>query len=759
MSVGLLASLVLIVRLVDPAGAPIPNASVTASTRDTRVRVEVRTDTTGTARLPVAPAEYILQIWADGFAVVVQPVLFSATHDSLQLTLPLAGVADRVVVTASGNLQTADEVAKAVSVIDAEAIENRGAFSIAGAIGVLPGVNVQQLGGPGSFTSIKVRGLREQDTAVLIDGARFRDAGAPQGDATGFVGELYLTNLDRVEVLRGSGSSLHGSHAVGGAINLITRAGSSQPATDLRLEAGALGYYRAGAHVGAGSRSGRVTFSVGVGHTLTNKGVDGDDRAVNTSVHGRGDARLRPAATVSVRTYWSEAGSKINESPGAIGPLPHAGHAEAVPFVTFTPSLNDPDNTRDSRFISTLVRFDHRASGRIGYSGSFHHLKTTRAYADGPLGVSAFEPPAATHSDFDGTLDTADLRADLDWNDAHTTTAGYEIELEQAFSRSVPVNRAATWSAEIAQTGHSVWIQQQLRRSMFTLAASARWQTFALDHPIFAPSDRAPFTAEVFATPPAAVTADVSAARWFAGTQTKVRAHVGNAYRAPSMYERAGSSFSSRGYTVYGDPRLGSERSVSFDAGVDQTLAGGRLRASATWYRARLQRVIAFGSLAADPFGRTSGYLLADGRVAQGVEVSAHAEPARRTRLDAAYTFANADAPADNRDGLPRASAVPAHQFSISVDQRIGPALRLSLQVVSNGDHYLTLFDPVSFGSRAFRFDGATTADVAAHYRVRVGRALVTLSAIAGNLFDRDYFLQGFTTPGRTGRVRVAVGF
>jgi vitamin B12 transporter len=753
----LVASLSFSIRVVDPAGAPIPNASVTVTTRDARVHVQVRTDATGTAQLAVAGEQYILQIEAAGFASLTRAIDASDQESPLQLTLALAGVHDRVVVTASGDLQTADEVSKAVSVIDTREIEARDTFTVVDAIRTVPGISVQQLGGPGSFTSIKLRGLREQDTAVLIDGVRFRDAGAPQGDATGFAGELYLTNLDRIEVLRGSGSSLYGSHAVGGAINLITRAGSSAPTANLRVEAGGLGLTHAAGHAGTGTEGGRLRLSVGAGHTQTSRGVDGDDRATNSSLQARGDVRVGAAATASARLYVSDADSKINESPGAIGPLPTTGFVAAIPMATFTPSLNDPDNVRDSRFRSTLLRFDHRASPRLGYSASWHRLTTTRTYLDGPLGPSPFEPVGPTTSAFDGALDTLDARADVDWNARHQTTFAYERERERFVSRSMPVNPSAAWDADIVQTSHSLSLQQQLRLPSLSVAASARAQGFSLERAAFTPADRAPFSGTVFTTPPTALTADLSAARWIATTSTKLRTHVGNAYRAPSMYERAGSSFGSRDYTVYGDPRLGPERSLSVDAGIDQTLFSGRARLSATVYRARLRRVIAFGAVdrATDPFGRSSGYLPADGRVAKGVELSARLEPSLATALDVAYTFADAAPPAGNREGLPRASAVPAHQLSALMIQRIGTALQFSLQVEAAGDHYVTLFDPVSFGSRAYRFDGVIKADVAAAYTVPLRRLRLRLSGIVENVLDRESFVQGFRAPRRIARVGV----
>src|SRR5206468_12458774 len=98
----------------------------------------------------------------------------------------------------------------------------RADFSLVEALQTIPGFRVQQLGGFGRTASIKTRGLRNQDTAVLIDGIRFRDASAITGDASPFLSDFTLTSVNRIEVLRGSGSSLYGTNAIGGVIDFQT---------------------------------------------------------------------------------------------------------------------------------------------------------------------------------------------------------------------------------------------------------------------------------------------------------------------------------------------------------------------------------------------------------------------------------------------------------------------------------------------------------------------------------------------------------
>ncbi|MGH9310915.1 MAG: hypothetical protein ACRD1U_16180, partial [Vicinamibacterales bacterium] len=169
---------------------------------------------------------------------------------------------------------------------------------------------------------------------------------------------------------------------------------------------------------------------------------------------------------------------------------------------------------------------------------------------------------------------------------------------------------------------------------------------------------------------------------------------------------------------------------------------------------------ISFQSLdrATDPFGRSSGYRSADGRNTRGVELSTRLQPHRTLQVSAAYTFVDAPPPAGNRDGLPRASAISAHQFSTLVTHLLGP-LQLSFELSAAGDHYVTLFDPVSFGSRAYRFAGVTRGDLAGSYRIPIRRAGVRLFGTVENVFDRGYFVQGFGTAGRIARGGLGVTF
>src|SRR6185436_5494455 len=192
----------------------------------------------------------------------------------------------------------------------------------------------------------------------------------------------------------------------------------------------------------------------------------------------------------------------------------------------------------------------------------------------------------------------------------------------------------------------------------------------------------------------------------FRSSGTKLRAHVGNGYRAPSLFERFGSFFdSSFGFGAFGDPRLKPDRSIAFDAGVDQTLYKNRLRASATYFYTELQKVIIFDfsgliDPATDPFGRFGGYVNTNGGIARGVELSMTATPASSLNISAAYTYTKSRQRTPQVPGVLRSFVVPDHQFSLVTTQRFGRRFLLNFELAASSDYLAPIFDSNTFRSR-----------------------------------------------------------
>ncbi|MCM3870520.1 MAG: TonB-dependent receptor [Pyrinomonadaceae bacterium] len=779
------------VRVTDQQGAIVPRAAVTLFTRDDRVRIKTLTDEAGKCSFEqLSPGEYLIEAEAAGFASSATEVLRVERNATatIDIPLPIASVNERVTVTAQGTVQPVDEVSKAVSVVSQQEIDQRDETAISEALRTVPGLRVQQLGGPGSFTSIKTRGLRNEDTAILIDGLRFRDAAAPQGDGSGFLEDLIVTDVSRVEVLRGSGSSLYGSNAIGGVINLVTDEGGGAFHGNLLAEGGGLGMFRGRAQVAGGARNDSIVYSAGFSQLNVTRGVDGDDEARNSSGQGRVLFRLTPTTTLLGRIYAANSRVQLNNSPEGIGNLPPTGIIEAIALspeelsgyeagvstsmlnvgaATFIPAANDPDNLRKANFFSGAVIFSQRPTEAFGYSLSYQGLATNRTGINGPLGVG-FQPFGGTEqSDFDARVHTLSARLDVRAGRANFITGGYEFENENFRNLSFQVNPADNSTVDVTQRSHALFVQDQMRllEDRLQISLAFRTQFFSLQQPTFTPAASAPYSGLVFQSPPTAYTGDGSIAYMFRSSGTKLRAHVGNGYRAPSLFERFGTFFGSFGYSTYGDPRLRPDRSIAVDGGIDQTFFRNRVRASATYFYTRLQQVIIFdfsGAIdpATDPFGRFGGYRNTNGGIARGVELSVTATPTRTLNVSASYTYTKSLQRTPQVAGVLRSLVIPDHQFSLVATQRFGRRVMVNFDLAASSNYLAPIFDPNTFSSRAYRFRGLAKADLGGSYTLPFGESRsLRFFGYLDNLFDREYFESGFRTPGLTGRAGAAFSF
>jgi vitamin B12 transporter len=777
--------------VTDPQGLPVAGASVRLYGRANGAAIVTSSTPEGAYGFLAAAGEYLLEVEAPefGLATLSDVRVQSGSEVVRDVQLELSSQRTRVVVTASGTALPVEEVSKASDTVDSQQIRDRQEYLLAEAVRNVPGLRVQQLGGPGGQTTIRMRGLRSYDTSVLIDGMRFRDAASTQSDATGFLQDLDAVNTDRIEVLRGSGSSLYGTHAMGGVVDIHTDQGGGKAHGEISAEGGGLGFLRGVARAGGDFDDGRVLYSGGFSHLNVLHGVDPFDPYRNTAGHGFARYSFTPRIWLSGRVFSGESFAALNESPTVdetlIANQPASGAVPAIGLAadqlrryesgqsfdpgraTFIPAFNDPDNHRGSSFFAGALTLTHELSAATSYRVSYQGVDTRRSFRDGPAGLSAFDPLFSNDSRYGGRIDTLAARFDHQAG-PQLLTAGYEFEREKYDNTNRDENpdptQAVNDAARISQTSHAVFAQDQLRLldGRLQLSVSGRAQAFRLSTPEFE-GGSTPYDGQQFASPKAALTGDGSAAYFFRSSGTKLRAHVGNAYRAPASYERLGLSFFAGSASVWGDPRLRPERSVSFDIGVEQWLADSRVRLSATYFYTALQEVIVFDfsgviDPATDPFGRFGGYRNTGGGLARGAELSVSATPTTSLTLLASYTYTNSDSrtltvPSEN---FSKVLGVSDQMFSFTAVQRLGRSLDVTFDFYAAGKYPLTFFS----SPRLFEFDGPVKADLVASYTRPVGETKsLRFYGKMDNLLNKTYWENGFTAPGRWGIVGVGFSF
>ncbi len=126
-----------------------------------------------------------------------------------------------IVVTASKAPMALEESASEITIIDADEIANKQYTTIADALRTVPGLDVRATGGYGSNTTIRMRGLHQQYTLVLIDGVKVMDSTGTNRSAN--IALMSTDNVERIEVVRGNQNILYGSSAIGGVVNIITK--------------------------------------------------------------------------------------------------------------------------------------------------------------------------------------------------------------------------------------------------------------------------------------------------------------------------------------------------------------------------------------------------------------------------------------------------------------------------------------------------------------------------------------------------------
>ncbi len=183
------------------------------------------------------------------------------------ISLPVAAYADSpmelLIFTPTRMSQPLDQTIADTTVLDEQDIRNSGAPDVPSLLRSLPGVEVVQSGGLGSVSSTFMRGTNSDQVLVLLDGVRINSATA----GTTALEHIMLDNVERIEVVRGNVSSLYGSEAIGGVIQIFTKRGQGAPAVNASAGIGSHGTQRLTA--GYSGEINDTSFSVNAGKVRT----------------------------------------------------------------------------------------------------------------------------------------------------------------------------------------------------------------------------------------------------------------------------------------------------------------------------------------------------------------------------------------------------------------------------------------------------------------------------------------------------------
>jgi vitamin B12 transporter len=694
-----------------PDGRPLSQLPIRV-TGDTGTRTVITTVGGRYVADDLVAGAYHIESGVPGFVVGARAeATVGEAETRLDVTLTAAPLREQVLVAATRSEAAASTVGVTASVLDRERIEAREASSLAVLLQELPGVTIARTGPLGQQGSAFVRGGESRFARIMIDGIPLNEPGGAYN-----LGALLPFELERVELVRGAASSLYGTDALAGVIQLVTKRAAAGEAPAAFAEAQGGGFDWRGLRGGTSGRSGALDWNAAVLRLET------DNEVPNSAFEATsGAASLGATLTerLSLRAFFRGEDSHTGTpGPTAFGP------ADLEEFIDRT----DLAGAVSLRYVGPQVTHELQ----LGTSSSD---QLTADPGDSGSFVPEWngQPAAFPRSDFvnDGFR-----------NDTRRSFAGYRLEASLGGRHLVSVG--ADVERETGELGTSFELLTPERTNVGAYAQDR----LVLGRAVFVTVGGRVEHNESFGTevvPRAAVAWRVRGS----ADATLVKASGGLGIKEPGFFESFGVSTFARG-----NPDLKPERSRTADLGVEQHLFDDRLRLEATFFHHDYRDQVAYQLV--DPTTFEGTYVNLGRTRARGLELAAEAAPRPWLRLTGEYTRLDAEVVVSN-DTFNEIYAVgqpllrrPRNEGSLGAELT---STRASLGATA-----------VFVGRRADSdFVGIGLTENEAYTRVDA-RARVRLAArveafVAGeNLLDREYMeALGYPALGRAFRVGVRV--
>ncbi|SFA71113.1 vitamin B12 transporter [Poseidonocella pacifica] len=578
---------------------------------------------------------------------------------------------------------------RSASVVTSDEIEARGYQTVYDALRAVPGLSVST----GGLSELRIRGGEANQSVVLIDGVEVAKDSFGGYDLS----LLDLADVERIEVLRGPQSAIHGADAATGVISITTRAGGDASRTTAMVEVGSNESRQVALNTSRVTDRGRVALSFAnrttAGYDISDDKKGNNDAQSRRSLQFSAEGELIPGVRVGLVARDVASSSEFDRTTYPFG----AGSAKED-YVIDGDELREDEETSTSLYAITEGA-DGRFRGELRFNNAY--LEQAFPYYSSFSKMGRAQAQAKVAVGLDGALDGAD----------HILTVLAERERED-YSTSGGISRARQTDSVAAEyQGHildAVALQLGLRQD---------WNEDFGD-----------------------------ATSWNAGLSyelpnrsTRLHLSAGKGTVNPTWYELYGFSGSFRG-----NSDLEPEVVQSWDIGFEQRIGDTAVLDLTYFEQTVTDRIVTVTSGG----GGTTSNVKGDSE-SRGAEVTLALRPVDMVKVDLAYTWLDARDPDDNRQ-IRR----PEHTLSLNaaVDLFDGRG-----QAVLGVRHVSGLLGTDQSQSATTKLDDFTVVDLGASYEVRDG---LVLTGRVENLFDTEYEEQwGYTAERRSAYVGLRASF
>lgn len=603
--------------------------------------------------------------------------LTSAAYADNAVTIP------QIVISATRSPTDIAEIASSITVITEEDIKRKNKPTVTELLREVPGVTVANNGGVGQTTRLFMRGTNSNHVLVLMDGIALNDPSDP-GDAFDF-SNLSTDNIERIEVLRGAQSTLYGSQAIGGVVNIISKKGKGAPKQNAFAEYGRYNSSKVG--MGSSGEIGHTSYSLQASNLHTDgisalsKTRGGTEKDGNNSYTAAANiaSKLTDDLTAKMNLRYNRSVTEF-DSAGSLLPRP----------------FDDPLPDNDSRQINS------RMSGEWSLMGG----KWVQELGVGYLHLNRNQITEYYDSLFNiffGRQQYWGWRSNMDWVHRVTLIPGHALTFGAETSRD-HFKSLSVSERDVGNVGLFFDDQYVITPNLFINAGIRTdiHQTFGRQS-----------------------TWKLAPGYTVKETGTRLKATYGKGFKAPSLFQLFDDAS--------GNADLKPEQSDSWDAGFEQALFGDKVTFGATVFRNDIDNLISFDS--SPPYAAIN---IGKART-QGVESSVTVRPLPLWSVKASHTFTQAD----DRRADKQLSRRPKHQanlsttYQYSIDGDVGVNVRY---VGKSSD-----IDYQSPYGRTYNRPFATV-DLSTNYKLNPA---ITLYGRLDNLFDKRYEeVYGFGQPG-----------